>query len=204
MTTTPISDHQSAALKRLISQYRNKFNIKAILDIYTAKIQELENVFNSLVTERTLNGSVGIQLDNLGTIFNTPRNGLTDEQYRQRIIGKIAENTSEGTPKDIINLFKILMQASEIDYRELYPATIEMVAQNPAPVADTSGIIAALNNAKPAGVKILDLIFSGKDPVFAYLGDPDTNTGGYRSHDGVETDVSETLNPDAGFYATIL
>lgn len=183
---TEITTHESDALTRLITQYSDSLNLKEIIKIYTAQIQELETVFFELLNERSLKDSVGQQLDNFGTILDQLRLGYNDEIYRGLIYNKITQLNSEGTIEDLLSIFNILMSADTINLSEPSVAHINMYAINSSPLIPLSDIVVAISNTKPTGVSV-NLINVQTD-YFGFQNDPqalgfssltDTSQGGY-------------------------
>jgi hypothetical protein len=166
MNLNQIKDHQTQALKRLITQYKGAALIEAIIRTGSNQIQGLETAFFDLLNQRALTTSSGQQLDRMGTILNLQRNGLSDDVYRIKLMNKVSQNISEGTPEDLINIYKILMQAESIQYLEIYPASVVMFAVNPNPIGEVSEIRLSLDSAKPAGVEVQALSSTAPFLVF--------------------------------------
>jgi len=197
MDITPIAEnsaHVAEALNRLLEQYKDKTRFEALISGLAARTQTLETVFNDLFTDRSLTGASGAQLDGLGEIVDQPRGGLTDEIYRIRLFAKIAQNVSKSTPEDLINIFKLLMQANKIYYYEVYPAAVYMTAIGSNPIGDTSEIIKAVNDSRAGGVAI-DLLSTVSENAFSFFEDPDPDGRGF----GVLSDPDE-----GGFFAKLL
>lgn len=170
---TKITDHVEQAESRVITQYKDSPNIKAIIEIYAKQVQELENAIFDMIDQRTLNGSVGFQLDQLGTILGQPRQGLNDDDYRLRLKAKIAENVSEGTPNEMIEIFKILVATDDVEYLEVFPASFKLTVNDLIdPISSPSEINNAIRNSKPAGVGF-SLVMS-MSPAFEFTDDPST------------------------------
>ncbi|MCP3944606.1 MAG: DUF2612 domain-containing protein [Desulfobacteraceae bacterium] len=179
MTITTITNHKEQALKRLITQYKNKPNFESIISTFSTQIQELETIYFQLLESRSLDTSFGFQLDQIGTLLNEKRDGFSDSDYRLKLIAKIAVNVSQGTPEDIINIFKILMQANKVELFEYFPATIQLVAHDPQPISSVQRIKDALNRTKPTGVAIDSLIVVNPPP-FCFLEVSDLDCKGFR------------------------
>jgi len=146
-----ITDHEQRADNRFITQYKES-DIKKVTKIYSKQIQELEDVFFQLLNERSLTGSIGVQLDNFGTIVDQARLSLPDSTYRALITVKIAEINSQATIEDLIQIFSIFMNADEIIFGDIYPSSFQLTAVNPSPIADLSLLSQAITRAKSPGV----------------------------------------------------
>jgi hypothetical protein len=112
---TPILNHIAQALARLRQQYKGKPRTEALIRAFNADAQPLEDLFQSLASERTLENSEGLQLDNMGDIIGIDRlSGESDEDYRFRLRAKIAQNVSQGEPEAIIALASLLLGAEKV------------------------------------------------------------------------------------------
>lgn len=178
--TTPIliSDHLQKAKDRLLYQFKTSVYFQALLDGFNVQIQELENMFLNLLSNRWIETSVGNQLDRWGTVLDEPRFGLADSDYRVQLIAKVAQNNSEATPEDLVSMFQILTRARYIVYTEYYPAEVSMTAVDANPIGDTTRIRLVLNKAKPAGVEITAAAVTNAS-VFSFDGDTDPQALGF-------------------------
>ena len=123
MTLVEKTTHAEEARDRLITQFRNKPIIQALLDTYSAQVQEIEAVLFDLMTERWLATAQGAQLDGLGAIVGEDRQGRSDTDYRVAIQARILINRSEGTPEQLIEIASLLSQGSSITLTEYFPAS---------------------------------------------------------------------------------
>lgn len=104
-----IADHAARGLARLAEQYKNKPKFAALINSLNRQIQELENAFYQLLTERSIDTAIGVQLDILGKIVGERRGGALDADYRLRIRARIRANLSSGTVEDIYAVFRALL-----------------------------------------------------------------------------------------------
>jgi len=84
-----------------------------ILDVLRS-FKTTENTASLLTAKWDVDFDFGKALDHIGEIFNTPRFGLTDEEYRTKLLGVIAVNTSKGDVEDLIRVFKIITNAIKV------------------------------------------------------------------------------------------
>jgi hypothetical protein len=173
-----ITDHNLAAKKRLLYQFKEKVRIEGLVDSFTDQIQEIENAIWELIDGRAVTGSAGYQLDRLGDFLGVPRFGLSDEDYRIQIVAKIGQNTSEGTAEDLISIFTTLARPRYIIYAENYPAEVSITAVDADPIGNVLRIRAAIEKAKPAGVDITSAIVSARN-VFSFDLDTDPFANGF-------------------------
>lgn len=148
MLVTRITDHISAALGRLLQEYKNLApqyllplnsdnsilpvsGVGALIAVAANEIQNIENALYSLNEGRqyytgTTFPAVGAQLDGIGALVGIARNGLSDAEYLVFITATIAENFSQTTIPDVINVASLLFQVSTFLAFELYPAEFDL------------------------------------------------------------------------------
>jgi hypothetical protein len=156
MLITQISDHVKAAIKRLMSQYRDLnpqyflplssdnsilpvSGISMLVAVFANEIQNLENVGFDVNNERLFyNGTTfpaqGAQLDGIGALVGIGRNGLNDAEYLIFIIAKIAENFSDGTIPAIGNIVSLLFETQIFNFFEMFPAEIDLQIPDTSPL----------------------------------------------------------------------
>lgn len=130
--TAQITNHHSEAVLRLLQQFRGKPKLEAMLGIVTHQIQQLEDAFWELMTERQLTTAIGAQLDIIGAILGQSRvvdetTTLTDDNDYRAMLGiKILVNTSNGTMDEILEIAGELLGHQDIVLTEYYPASAEI------------------------------------------------------------------------------
>jgi len=102
-------DHVSDGLSRLLTQYKGKPKMEAVLTAYMEQVQDLETAFFELLQLRYISTGVGIQLDIAGKILGEPRNERVDELYRVALKARALINYSEGTPEDLLEVLLALI-----------------------------------------------------------------------------------------------
>ena len=103
-----INDHLQQAINRLISQYRDRPNINALLKTMVDRIQSVEDTLFDFYGKRLdINVAVGEQLNQIGELVGQDRLGYKDDFYRILIFSKIGINTSQGTVPDLIDIAEI-------------------------------------------------------------------------------------------------
>lgn len=152
--------HEAEALDNLIEQFKsghgNQSNLEKLIVTYITQIQELENAWFELIDERTLDTSVGAQLDGIGRIVGEDRLGRNDDDYRQAIRGRIRLNLSRGTAEDIYaiifaQLGSVVAQITE----DSYPAHFEVFFPNTIEVVGAS---VRSGNLEPFALSHLDVL----------------------------------------------
>jgi hypothetical protein len=172
-----ITEIVTMGLKKLLVQYAKAPNIQAVLTIFLTQVQNAENAWWQLYTLRSLQNAVGAQLDGIGTILGLSRGGMDDDTYRGALFIRIAELNSQGTPEELIQIFKILTGATEVIFAEIGIAcfiiqgTLTLAQEEDLPF-DPDQVFEAILQAKPAGVGF-GLVLSA-DPYFGFDGDPNS------------------------------
>jgi hypothetical protein len=125
---TKIDSHIEDGLARLISQYKGKERIEGFISSFIRPLEALETGLISTLNNRWVNTAIGKQLDLLGSIVGEGRRGQTDEEYRIKIIIRIAINTSKGTPEGTIAIFALVTGATIVNLYEYFPGVVELYA----------------------------------------------------------------------------
>lgn len=173
-----IATHVIDAENRLLEQYKDQPNIKALIDALIQPVQEIENSLTDLNSNRGVASAVGVQLDRLGDIVGIKRLGLLDDAYRTRIRIKIVQNLSEGEPERLIQVYGALLNSNLVLLQEHYPAGIGISGAGNIPTGQETFIYQNIQNIAAAGVRV-DYIetFPVINP-FACAGGP-TISGGF-------------------------
>ena len=159
MIVSQITNHVQAALNRFMQQYQaipsqytlnlpitdEEFQVSALFAIMATLVdqcQAIENAGFGVDSGRQLwNGTTtpaqGEQIDNLGTLFDLSRNGLSDSQYLAFLFGTIAENNSDTTIPTMVNIAAVLFQVTSLVALEMYPAEFNFEIPNTSPLSAT-------------------------------------------------------------------
>ena len=131
-----------------------------ILNILKA-FQETETTAIDTTFKWDINTTKWQALDQIGAMYNTPRLGLSDEDYRIKLIGVIAVNNSKGDIEDLIRVFKTITNAKKV-----------RILNNHNGLFDVE-----LDGDEIYNVEILNQIPAGGTGInHIYLVDPDTFT----------------------------
>ena len=157
-----IENHVEQAQNNLITQFKNKVSIRALIETYVKQIQDIEAVFCQLLEDVRVDTATGVTLDNIGTIVAEARNGRTDSAYRTALFAKIRTLSSQGTIEDIIQVLEAATGGGVIvTITEVFPArAVIEVDQTVTTPLSTEQIVNLLQLASPAGI---DLNFSTSD-----------------------------------------
>jgi hypothetical protein len=170
---TKIENHVDDGLKRLLEQWKNKDNMENILRSLLGGVQELEETFFDLRDERldlSNSNTVGQQLDNYGEIVGQDRNNLDDDFYRVLLNAKIGINVSNGEPERVINTLKLLTSATNVHYKNLRSAEIEMGSDGQINPLTVEFLLKNMNRVVMGGVRMGTMCIYDKDEAFAMAG----------------------------------
>lgn len=149
MALTLIDNHVEAGLSRLLQRNKESYNINSLLSALIEPIQEIENQIYDLYTERSLDTSIGKQLDGIGKIVGLDRDGRDDIDYRSALIIQIQINKAGGEPESIITAIRQLFKTEIITFKEIYPANYEVYIASDTIVENAKALITSIS---PAGV----------------------------------------------------
>ena len=175
---TYILTHVEDAENRLLHQYKDQPNIKALIDALVFPIQDIEDSLNDLNLNRGVTYAVGVQLDRLGDIVGIKRFGMTDEIFRTRIRIKIIQNLSEGEPERLIQVYGALLSSSLVQIQEHFPAGVGLSGAGDIPAGQETLIYQNVQTIAPAGVRVDYIETFPVNMPFACAGGP-TISGGF-------------------------
>ena len=136
---TPIDDHAIIAISRLTQIYKDpvkqysvgwsadlKSGWEVLIHALTIPSQSLEDIMGDMLQGRGLSSSTGVNLDRIGQIVGADRGSNGDSNYIVIITAKIAENNSDGTAANLLNILRILQGPRFISssIKELFPAKV--------------------------------------------------------------------------------
>lgn len=133
MLAPKITTHVQDGLNQLLQQYKER---PFIVGMFTAMIQQMQDIEDALydlepdcqLWNGTSIPAIGAQLDGIGEIVGILRNGLPNDEYALFLFGKIAENFSQDTVSDVINVAAYLFQAPIMLLQPIYPAGVVVEA----------------------------------------------------------------------------
>lgn len=167
------ANHVEEAQANLVSQFRDKPTLEALVASFVEQIQQLEDVFFELLDFRSLETSFGEQLDGIGSIVGETRQSRADDAYRLAISARIILNLANSTPEDIICLIRALVGDKEVEIKESFPAHFDAIVNDPIDV-DAFRVSTFVHSAKPAGVRGIFHWHQTNQP-FGFDGDPEAS-----------------------------
>lgn len=136
---------ENTAKRLLISQYQQP-NFQSLMKIISNGFQDRQNSNFELRDKFWLEDATGEQLDFIGKLWNTNRDGQVDGDYRVKIYEAI-ERTASGTIPEIKSTLLTSYGATYVNYIPIYPA---------AYLIETDAVISQLEieTISPSGVGI--------------------------------------------------
>jgi hypothetical protein len=162
------ASHFNSALARLVQQYKNKPQLKLLMQAILGEFQTVEDMLDDVRWLRAISLATGQQLDNLGKLVGIKRNGLGDETYRTRLRAQVLLNLSSGSPEEIyaiVSAMLALVPGLTLQALEFFPAAFVLRVGNAA-ITNAADIAAVLQIARDAGVSA----------VLEYTTDTDANS----------------------------
>ncbi len=160
-----ITDHKKTANNYLLQQYKDRPNIKALLDSLILPLQTIEDVAYDLYIKYYLPLATSYHLDRLGAIIGVKRLGRSDDTYRYAINLGIISNNSGATADEIIAILKSIYESEKIEYFESGNAYFQIYVQRPDLPEEINRLLLEL---KPAGVSPPSVIYSDNSNVFRF------------------------------------
>lgn len=210
MTLTLQTDQVEQARSLLLTQFKNKAHVEALLASFIKQVQEIENMLFDLYLLRTIDAATGAQLDGVGKIVVLVRDGRNDADYRVALKTQVLINRTSCTGEELLNIIRGLIADTYSFVQREGPTSIDIdfsanVGDQPTPL----NIAKQLRRIIAAGVRCViawDDFFGvgGRTDAFSFgpsadidghtggLGNAAGTTGGYfiRASDG---EVKETL-----------
>jgi hypothetical protein len=127
-------------------------NVSKFVRVFADQVQLLENATADVKALRMFQYAEKAQLDEIGAIVGENRQGKTDAQYRIAILARINTNASRGEPERIIYALKQITTATDVYFKERYPATIQLAFAAPDIV---SGLKQYMQRICAGGVQLI-------------------------------------------------
>jgi hypothetical protein len=157
-----VTNHIEHGLSRLISQYKGKPRLEALLTSYLRQAQQIEDTIWDIIESRLVDSATGAQLQTLAKLVGQPIVSADDDVLRLYVRTRIRINRSHGRPNDVIDVALLLLGDTEFRYREVAPRNI-IVDVLDALTADATTIVALLRLAKAGGFRLR--LFWAEEPA---------------------------------------
>jgi hypothetical protein len=109
-----VDNRVEIAKSYLLSQFKDKPNINALVDVLVTELQEIENTIIELQEVRTLAGAKGWWLDRIGEELDTQRYGFSDADYKTILRIAMLKKTASATIEDIIKVLSYITNDDEL------------------------------------------------------------------------------------------
>lgn len=152
MTVSKITDHETQAKNRLISQWRNKPNLGFVVGAIQRQIQGLENTLWEMFT-LSVASAFGASLDFLGRLVGVQRAGRSDEVFRKLIRVQVSVNKSRGKNADLRAISAGLFGVGAFRVIHSPPHSVQVEAQ----LAEVPGLEKSLLEAGAEGATRVDV-----------------------------------------------
>lgn len=172
-----IINHKEEAKNRLITQYKNAEKLKIILDAFNSQTQDLEDAIFSLFEGTWIENATGQVLDDFGTLVGQAREGFDDDFYRILIYVKMGENISQGETERVIDIYKIITQATLCQLQEKFPAGLDLISNGVINPVTAEFIYNRLQKVVGAGIRIDNIGLMDANAHFGFLGAPGNSEG---------------------------
>lgn len=121
-----VSDRVQQAQSLLLSQFKDKPNILALVDSLVTEVQKIENSIIDLQNVRTLEGSYGVWLDEIGKRHKVMRGNYDDNDYKNAIKLAASKRTSSASVDSILRIVTLLTNDTDAYISNNYPYLQEL------------------------------------------------------------------------------
>jgi hypothetical protein len=133
-------------------------DFEKLLIALVSPAQDIENMFQQLLTQRGLQTAVGVQLDQLGALVGCARAGNPDDTYRRYIGAQILVNQSCGQINRLLLITRVIINDPTATLKARFEpnATVVIFIGESAVTYDVaSGLIVFIRAAKAGGVRLI-------------------------------------------------
>lgn len=145
----------------------------ALARVFGDELQEAEDAAFDLWTALDPGTATGPYLERLAAWVGERRGGLTDPVLRRLVVARAIVNRSAGTIPTILQLVRLVADASRVHYEPEYPAAYRITAYTSQPLPPTLGPLLAerVEEATAAGVETRT-VHAIEDNYFGFSDDP--------------------------------
>lgn len=106
-------DLQEYALSKLVPYFRKHPEVVGLLETLITPLQEFVDTVKAETDGTSISNVLGQDLDDIfGALFNVPRMGRSDEEYRTAILSAAAKGNEDGTHSNVVKFVRTLTGAS--------------------------------------------------------------------------------------------
>lgn len=153
-----ITDLAARAAARVLSQYKSKPKLMALLAGLGGLVQQVEDALWDVVEQLDVDTAQGVWLDYLGSFVGEPRAGALDTPYRTFIKARVIANGSQGRIEDIISVIVMVTAFGTFAVRRCTPASVEVILDGYAMAEPLrTRLMQLLHVTRAAGVRLMVL-----------------------------------------------
>lgn len=159
-------------------------DFQKLLEVFVEPLQALEDMFFQLLDMLDIDGTSGVGLDLIGVLVGCGRQGDLDSRYRIRLRAQILVNKSEGTPQEIVDIVRLLIDDGALAIVVTVGNDAEFqlqITDGFIPTAVGRQVETAIEQAKGFGIRSL-VIWQDTEEYFGF--DEDTNPNRLGFDDG--------------------
>lgn len=141
-----------------------------LIGVYAGEIQELEDVFYDIsrLRDPTAPKTVGMHLDNIGTLIGCPREDDTDARYKVRLQAQSLVNASNGTVPEIVAIVQLLAPGISFTLNRGFIAEYDVYLNEVVTEKVGAQVKRAVEQATAGGVKVF-VSYHTSEPYFGFL-----------------------------------
>jgi len=143
-------DYEASAESLVLPAFKET-NITGVVKSLVSPLQEISDTSYQVAGAYDVRTAVGVQLDSVGKLLNVDREGMTDDEYREKIKARLLINNSKGTSSDFISLLKLVL--GDITFKVIEdpsaPAQVQVIIYSPQTVINEQ----LVNDITPIGVR---------------------------------------------------
>ena len=170
MSYDPILTHETDALDRLISQYKDRPNIEGVIKSETDQDQEFETEIQDVLLKRQIEFANGEELDRIGDLVGQNRQGFADDFYRVLLFVKIGQNVSNGEMSRVISVMKLLANDALVHGQWLGNAEIDLAVGTDLDPDLVDFIYQNIEKVVAGGVRVGQIACFDPDEPFSFAG----------------------------------
>lgn len=191
-----VPDHAEIMVERLPLQFHTPRTL-ALVRALGLGAQCLESEIFGYLTGSALPVAFGAELDKWGALVGERRGGLDDDNYRVFIDAKLLVLRSNGTPDELIEIFRrVTAPQVSVRYTQYPHASFGLWVLRDSPMGDRRArrVGEFMRQAKPGGTEMW--LVESISGYFGFSDDP--------GHPGVEEDDGSSLGWDEGRFSRVL
>jgi len=152
----PKTNYENEARARLLYQFRNSTNFRAIVSVFARRLQRIEAATWEVITLRLFDNAQGYQLYMLGRLVGVFQGDLSTEAFKREIACAILLIRAQGDP-DVIERVAELALPTDVQflYVEHAIGTVEIRVLDPITTTDALQAFRLIKQARAGGVRLM-------------------------------------------------